>query len=957
MPGLLENNGPNYISSHSADVILSEARPIKLKIEALRSINVFLDEFLYKILSASRSLHTDKLRSSLLGVLPTASGKEALLEAEVEIRAYWERTNPGNHSPPVLDDDGKTFTLDWSFEVLRMKCEAYSTLNDSDEDPLAESRLYERMVQAGGIVPPKQALVAPAALYLTAILEAICERILANVGRVVARDSSRTGATVQDLFTALCEDDSLYGTFRAMKVYQQIESLSKAPKPRRSKSFTRSDKSRTSSPHQDISVSKDTTINGAQRSRLSSETTPFASSPPTNSAPRTSFDRARSMKNFRPTWSTEGDGQNSHKKTNSLMSEETKGSNGGSEEKASFEDAAMLQEFDDLMRSDATMKVSLTPDRLRTMEVYKQEKDQRGGRRPAPLSLKPDSEPTQPLRANGRKPPLHGVDSIVEDDEESTAKVPGRHRQASVSAQPSPSTIPPAGNRTRSISNPGRSVGARLVRKSSRNRSGTPETPLSPPTSFAFPANSTMPALVQSRGGPELNKPFGAADRGTPARTRKIQRNRESLDLDDVMAGSDDDEQPAFNKSPAPAKPPQAPRFAVSSQTKELMDFLAEGPPDTIDLQGPSNQNGSSISIDLGKPKGSGRLQRMMSKLALGGSDKSRSGSEDFRGSPKSSLAYRGTAPKLSSTSISALANRPIPPRPALLSPPSSPSQDSADENTQPPFHSRTTSLSQRTHVEQKIAENTKAPSPVLYTRGSQPVANGHTKVMNGEPLSPSANRPAVNGNVVNGHSAPFGEYSSLPVTPPGPSASSPPATPSRLSRKPVPSPASTSTGPHISLEVATDMHRLFATASNADECRVILDMFLARAGIPLPPVTPIEGPSHAVVYPLAPQRDPTAKVDGKSAEDDTALEHTLVDMFLNDTKPHYVRNIVEQAKATNTSNEKPEAVVTPPHSPLPAPTPPTRSSKREAMIGLSSSRQSPYATPALSPVSLHTTS
>lgn len=34
-----------------------------------------------------------------------------------------------------------------------------------------------------------------------------------------------------------------------------------------------------------------------------------------------------------------------------------------------IQDVAMLQEFDDLMRSTSTMKVSLTPDRLKTMEV------------------------------------------------------------------------------------------------------------------------------------------------------------------------------------------------------------------------------------------------------------------------------------------------------------------------------------------------------------------------------------------------------------------------------------------------------------------------------------------------------------------------------------------------------------------------------------------------------------
>lgn len=106
--------GPSYISSHSADVILSEIRPIKLKIEALRSINVLLDEFLYNILNTARSLSTDKLRAGLLSILNTSLGKEALLEAEVELRAYWDRS--GRPDSPV-EDDASTFHLQWAFEV------------------------------------------------------------------------------------------------------------------------------------------------------------------------------------------------------------------------------------------------------------------------------------------------------------------------------------------------------------------------------------------------------------------------------------------------------------------------------------------------------------------------------------------------------------------------------------------------------------------------------------------------------------------------------------------------------------------------------------------------------------------------------------------------------------------------------------------------------------------------
>lgn len=108
---------PSYISSQSANVILSDVRPFKLQSEALHAINVFLDEFLYSILDKSSSLSTDKLRASLLNLLPTSLGKEALLEAEVELRAYWDRTTGEDEPAPACEDDSTTFYLEWVFEV------------------------------------------------------------------------------------------------------------------------------------------------------------------------------------------------------------------------------------------------------------------------------------------------------------------------------------------------------------------------------------------------------------------------------------------------------------------------------------------------------------------------------------------------------------------------------------------------------------------------------------------------------------------------------------------------------------------------------------------------------------------------------------------------------------------------------------------------------------------------
>ena len=112
--------GPTYISTRSADVILSDIRPIKVDPDALRCLNAFLDEILGRVLSVARSLVTDRLKTGLLKVLPTALGQEALLEAEVELRAYWERTDSAragssNASPDVFHD--QDFNLSWTVEV------------------------------------------------------------------------------------------------------------------------------------------------------------------------------------------------------------------------------------------------------------------------------------------------------------------------------------------------------------------------------------------------------------------------------------------------------------------------------------------------------------------------------------------------------------------------------------------------------------------------------------------------------------------------------------------------------------------------------------------------------------------------------------------------------------------------------------------------------------------------
>ena len=114
---------PSYISTRSAEVILSDVRPIKLKPEALHAVNVLLDEVLYDILATARSLAVDRLKAALLRVLPTSLGKEALLEAEVELKAYWDRTPSARPSARRSNgENGAEFDLQWSYEVRLLCC-------------------------------------------------------------------------------------------------------------------------------------------------------------------------------------------------------------------------------------------------------------------------------------------------------------------------------------------------------------------------------------------------------------------------------------------------------------------------------------------------------------------------------------------------------------------------------------------------------------------------------------------------------------------------------------------------------------------------------------------------------------------------------------------------------------------------------------------------------------------
>ncbi|KAI6024489.1 hypothetical protein EDC04DRAFT_249436 [Pisolithus marmoratus] len=873
---------PTYISACSADLILSDTRPTKLAGDALHAINALLDELLYSILDAARALNTAQLRAGLHKILPTTLGKEAVLEAELELRAYWDRTcgTSGNNGSSQVVPDNDSFSLTWSFELLRLKCEAYSTLSDTDENPDAEVRLIERMNAAGTSIPTQT--LDPASLYLTAIIESICEHVLSNVSRVAARDSSRATANSQDLFIALCEDSTIYGLFKNMKIYEEIESLSKLPDGRRSlsKSFSRERLAGAVSPTSEPLRKRDPL--SSSRRRMSSESSGIPPNIIVNANhqySRSSLDKSRGIKIFNSKGLQDSPhaSEHGHQKTESFASANAKQSIRSSSDKSpvstTFSQDTLSQEFDDMMRSGSTMRVSLTPDRLRTMEVPNKERSRQPGRQKGSTKIDrvnaaESSSFSAPPSARGTRPPLQPVESIIEDDEDAMAP---NSLPASRPRQLSAATAATATYRSPSFMR---------IRAASTSDPPAANTTVAPPNysqRFESTVRSAPPAPAAESVQRHKVPPKALNVKVTRAPARRTTRRRESLDLDDVMGYSDEEIPVSTGGNIARM---QEKHKGLSTNTRDLIEFLAEGPPEPPVTPSPSNDS------FLSPTKKSGRLQKMMSKLTL--SNSSQSGKSSRKGSIQEVVA-----PPLnkSSSNLSPLANRPVPPRYPTPGPSSAASSDrgSEDQETRQRSPSAPRRVTPRENGKAVSKEQLPIPPiPIIVPEeelcrspaaASEKLSDSALDNLDAKPQTPSTPGwvDGVGPTSPVASSPPPSLAPSVPSSPTqmetAPRAHIPPRVSSKITKVPAVPRQSSSPVPPIPtslVDQTRDMRRALAHAINADECRLLVDIFLARSKL-------VSDPAELRALAAAPPPDPATR------ELNTMIERTLVGLFLGD--------------------------------------------------------------------------
>jgi hypothetical protein len=181
--------------------------------DALHGINQFLDEFLVRLLTHAQSLDLSQIKASVFHLLPSTLGKNAIVEAELEVKTFTETE--------VIDYDvyekmrtlgAPSFPLKKCLPLLRDKCFEFCTLADKDDQQSWVPHQQQDSIVISPIV----------AIYVTTVLEHMAEYILTAVA-MTAETEDTDYVRIKELFLALIDDMQVGLVFQAMDLRDKME--------------------------------------------------------------------------------------------------------------------------------------------------------------------------------------------------------------------------------------------------------------------------------------------------------------------------------------------------------------------------------------------------------------------------------------------------------------------------------------------------------------------------------------------------------------------------------------------------------------------------------------------------------------------------------------------------------------------------------------------------------------
>ncbi|KAM0281591.1 hypothetical protein ACHAQH_003460 [Verticillium albo-atrum] len=149
---------------------------------ALKLVNGFLDQLLFNFLQISRATTLTALRPAVSEVLKPKLAKDAINNADEELREYLGGGDEDEFAAPRGTDSLRDWDLELVWKRTRLRCMVYSSLGDmeeEDEDYYTEQENLEPSAAEQG-----SEIISPAvAIFLTSLLEFMGEAALVLAGQ------------------------------------------------------------------------------------------------------------------------------------------------------------------------------------------------------------------------------------------------------------------------------------------------------------------------------------------------------------------------------------------------------------------------------------------------------------------------------------------------------------------------------------------------------------------------------------------------------------------------------------------------------------------------------------------------------------------------------------------------------------------------------------------------------
>ncbi|KAG8410228.1 hypothetical protein J3459_017220 [Metarhizium acridum] len=121
----------------------------RLSASALQLVNSFLDQLLFNVLQVSKSTALSALRPAVIEVLKPKLGKDAVSNADEELREYLGGANEEDYG----QFQGSSLSRSWDGELAwkrtRLRCMVYSSLGDMEEED-EDAYMEEENLDIGG---------------------------------------------------------------------------------------------------------------------------------------------------------------------------------------------------------------------------------------------------------------------------------------------------------------------------------------------------------------------------------------------------------------------------------------------------------------------------------------------------------------------------------------------------------------------------------------------------------------------------------------------------------------------------------------------------------------------------------------------------------------------------------------------------------------------------------------